>query len=177
MDKFAIRKEMSQRRLAMEESTYQELSDLIFTKVINDEQFQKAHHLGLYVSFRNEVDTRKIIQYCLENGKRVSVPRVLGETMEFFEIDSVAQLESGFATILEPTTAQMTEKNAMDIIYVPMLAYDKTLNRIGYGKGFYDKYLKGYSNLTIGLAFSFQEIDYIETNNFDFPLDFIYNEL
>ncbi len=177
MGKDKLRRIMMKRRNDLSVEEFERLSNLIFNKVINDERFINAHHVGLYVSFKNEVDTLKLIAYCLKNGKKVSVPRVSSELMDFYEIDRLDQLRQGTFGVLEPTAKKVTKKNDLDIIYVPLLAYDQANHRIGYGKGYYDRYLSDFDNLTIGLAFSFQMTDSIDINPFDFPLNFIYNEL
>lgn len=177
MDKWILRRSMMQKRLKLTDFEYKEFSNQIFNKVIGDEHFKSAHHLGLYVSFQNEVDTHRLIAYCFQIGKKVSVPRVTGDSMEFYEITSFDDLSTGTFGVLEPNRARHTDKNQLSVIYVPLLAYDKNNHRIGYGKGYYDRYLADFKNQTIGLAFSIQEVDLIATNPFDFPLNFIYNEL
>ncbi|MDD3027862.1 MAG: 5-formyltetrahydrofolate cyclo-ligase [Erysipelotrichaceae bacterium] len=177
MDKNELRSSMMKKRGELSALEHCNLSNIIFNKVIHDERFLNAHHVGLYVSFKNEVDTLKLIDFCLSHGKRVSVPRVSGKTMDFYEIKNKDELKPGTFGVLEPTTGAITDKNSIDIIYVPLLAYDRSNHRVGYGKGYYDNYLNGYCNLTIGLAFSFQMVDSFVTNPFDFPLNFIYNEL
>lgn len=177
MDRVELRSSMMKRRGELSANEHGSLSNIIFNKVIHDERFLNAHHVGLYVSFKNEVDTLKLIDYCLSHGKRVSVPRVSGKSMDFYEIKNKNELKPGAFGVLEPITGAITDKNSIDIIYVPLLAYDESNHRIGYGKGYYDRYLSGYENLAIGLAFSFQKVDTIVTNPFDFPLSFIYNEL
>ena len=92
--------------------------------------------------------------------------------MEFYYIHSLNDLKEGTFHVLEPTTNQIANIQDIDLMIVPMLAFDNQNYRVGYGKGFYDKYFaKGYLGYKLGLAFSYQKVDKIDINEYDLPLD------
>ena len=121
-------------------------------------------------SLPKEVETLSLIQELLKT-KRVCVPKVNQDTMDFYEIDSLDDLKEGYFHVLEPTTTALILPEDIDCMLVPMLAFDKQKYRVGYGKGFYDKYFaRGYHGYKLGLAFSFQYVCllYTSSSNFSF---------
>ena len=98
--------------------------------------------------------------------------------MDFYEIHSLNDLKEGHFHILEPTTQLLIKPNQIDLMIVPMLAFDSNNHRVGYGKGYYDRYLScEFNRYKIGLAFSFQQVSYIPIDQFDLPLDEIIQEV
>lgn len=169
MDKASIRKsKMSLRRALSKED--KALFDMnIFKQAIT--YIKPSDVVGVYVSRMDEVDTFLLIDYLLKKSIRVAVPKVVGQDLIFYEITDVNQLEEGYFHLLEPTTKIVVDN--ISIMFVPMLAYDQYNHRIGYGKGFYDRYFANHSCLKIGLAYDFYFVDFIETNETDVKLDVI----
>lgn len=147
----------------------------IIDKITHLDCYRNAAALLVYVSFRSEVETGMLIEKALLDKKAVFAPVVSGREMEFFRITSFNELKSGYQGILEP--AQETEASYMTwmrqretaskktLLCMPGAAFDKRRNRIGYGGGYYDRYLSALSaerekrteNIeTIALAFSCQ---------------------
>ncbi len=126
--------------------------------------------IGCYVSINDEVDTKQIIDYCFRKQIKICVPKVVGKTLEFFIIHDWNDLKEGCFHVLEPHTNEKIEVEEIDMMLVPLSAFDLNFNRCGYGKGYYDSILKRCS-LKIGLAFLEQEVDEIETEPFDIKLD------
>ena len=149
-----------------------------------EERKLKSHHIclqairyihdkniiGIYMPIKEEVDTIEIIKYCFSHHKIVCIPKVIGNTLSFYPISSFSDVKEGTFHVLEPTTNMPISIEDIDILFVPLSSYDKYGNRCGYGKGYYDSILKR-SSCKIGLAFSEQEVNKIEIEEHDVPLD------
>lgn len=176
LDKALIRKVMKNKRLLINKETFFLHSQAIIHKVLQHPLYLQAKTVGIYVSLPGEVDTLSLIQEALKTH-RVCVPKVIGQDMEFYEIYSLNDLQEGTFHVLEPMRAELIAPQDIDLMIVPMLAFDSKLNRVGYGKGFYDKYFsRGFQGYKMGLAFSFQEVDEINNDAFDCPLDEVMTE-
>lgn len=131
----------------------EEQDNNIFNKIINLEEYKQSDLILIYVSLKDEVDTIKLIKYSLEIGKKVAVPRCEGNNMVFYYINRLEDLEKRNFGILEPKTSQTVTNFNHSICIVPGVAFDKQNNRIGYGKGFYDRFLEKYTGIKIGLTY------------------------
>ncbi|MDD7403668.1 MAG: 5-formyltetrahydrofolate cyclo-ligase [Butyribacter sp.] len=179
MTKTQARQYMKKKRQELSGEERKEKDRQIFERLFQMEQVRQAKWLFPFVSYGTEVDTLSIIEYVLsETGIRLAVPRVQGKEMDFFEIREMNQLQRGYRGILEPVTEKKVQI-AEGIILMPGLAFDQNKNRVGYGGGFYDRYLAqcdGASVTTIALAYDFQIIDSIQTEKFDYKPDFLLTE-
>ena len=172
-----IRSLIKKLRKQMSPQEWQEKTRMITEKVISSNSFLEATDLFCYVDFNNEVGTEGIMREAWKLGKNVWVPKVFGDKMEFFRIDSLNNLEKGNFGVLEPS--EYTEKADIKdaLVIVPGVAFDKSCNRIGYGKGFYDKYLSAHPTLdTIGIAFDIQVIEELPTEENDKRLNAVITE-
>lgn len=159
-----IRKRVLARRASMTEEEWQQKSQCIFEKVTEHLFFVNAEVIYCYVDYRREVDTHRLLQKAWELGKKTAVPKVIGTELEFYLIEKWEDLEAGYCGILEPTAAcprvspkSESEESETSLIILPGAAFDQARHRIGYGKGFYDRYLSRHGNCrTIALAFDFQ---------------------
>lgn len=176
MDKSQIRKLMIKKRLDLSKDEYLAKSNLIIYKLKQHPNFINAKTIGIYVSYKNEVETINLIKEIVES-KKICVPKVNGQSMDFCLIRSLDELKSGNYGILEPVSNKIIEKNNIDLLIVPMVAYDNMHNRLGYGGGYYDRYLQGYLGNVIGLAFSFQKIEALPFEDFDLPIPVIIDEI
>lgn len=176
-----LRKKYKFVRKNLGEDKRNEYSLKIMNKIIESEAYKNVDTIFAYVSIGDEVDTYPIIEYSLEAGKRVAVPYCIPNTrlMDFYYINSIEDLSRGSFGVPEPDIKKCnkaTEKNG--IILVPGLAFDKYGYRMGYGKGYYDRYLNGFNGTKIGLCYSVcmsrcilhnrydRSVDYIITDNF-----------
>ena len=135
-------------------------------------------NLGGYYPCNNEIDDLELLKFFWKKRANISLPKIReNKQMDFFEWTNKDPLIINKYGIVEPVSLK---KVYPDIIFVPLVAYDKNLNRLGYGGGFYDRYiekiLKVKKIVKIGLAFSFQELKVIPVNKFDKKLDFIVTE-
>ena len=133
---------------------------------------------GGYYSFNHEIDTIQILEKFEKLNYLISLPRIKkGSQMNFFDWSTKDPLVINKYGIPEPISKK---KRYPDILLVPLVAYDKNLNRIGYGGGFYDRYIKKLKKIkkviTIGLAYSFQKVKKIPINKYDIKLDFVITE-
>lgn len=149
-------------------------SDAVVDAFLSLDEYKNAKCIMTYVSFNDEVDTFKIIDDAINKGKRVAVPKVLGDDMFASEINSLNDLEAGRFGILEPKSFK--EISNIDICIVPGLAFDKKLNRLGYGKGYYDRFLAGLNVLKIGLCYIDSVLDEIPVYETDIAMDLIVTE-
>ncbi len=145
-------------------------NEIIFNKVISLEKVKKVDTILIYVSFNNEVDTLNIIKYFL-GKKKVAVPKVNGNEMNFYYIDSFNDLSKGSFNILEPITTNKVTNFDNSICIVPGLCFDKENYRLGYGKGYYDKFLSNKNIYTIGLSYKETIIKKLPIDKYDIKLD------
>lgn len=161
--KKAIRKQILERRNELTEAQRQQASRQIADTLYATVEYQKTDTLLTYVSYGSEVDTFDIIRKSLTQGKKVYCPRVLAPgQMEFYRIHSLTELKEGYQGIPEPVGEEVfsiTEATCQDslLMLMPLTVFDSRRNRLGYGGGFYDRYLSTAEGmLTIGLAFECQ---------------------
>lgn len=168
---------MKAKRLQLSAKTFSLYNQRIHSQVLHHPQIQEAKTIGCYVSLPSEVDTIPIIDSLLPY-KRICVPKVDGDHMQFYEISSLSELKPGHFRVLEPVTTKKIMPHEIDCMIVPLLAYDQLGYRVGYGKGYYDRYFQSdFYGYKIGLAFSFQYVDYIYHDVFDQKLDEVINEI
>ena len=182
MKKTEIRKAVSVLRSSLDENSLNEMNEEILKRVTNGKVFGiiGKRPVFIYASYNNEADTFKIARFFIENGNIVAYPRVLGKNreMSFYRVNSTNELVKGYKNILEPLPkTNVDEMSKEAVIIVPMVAFDKKLNRVGYGGGFYDTYLINKPPyIKIGIAFEKQcfNIDDVEEN--DIKMDYIVTE-
>lgn len=162
-----IRKKILAKRSMLSKEEWEKKSECISKKVILHPFFLEAEEIYCYLDYKNEVGTRKIIEKAWELRKKVAVPKIIGDEMHFFYIESFEDVEEGYCRILEPVTGKIAQGDNV-LVVMPGAVFDSKLNRIGYGKGFYDRYLdKHPSYHTLALAFSLQFIEDIPVDTHD----------
>lgn len=170
-----LRKEFLLRRRTLENRL--EKDQKILERILHTDWYAKTHSIYTYVSYRAEVDTKKLIQQAWKDGKKVAVPRVCGEIINFYQIHSMDDLEPGIKGILEPALhcVQLEEQEA--VLLIPGVVFDRAGYRIGYGGGFYDRYLETHPNyLSVALAYECQLIDHVPRQPWDKKIDGIITE-
>lgn len=149
----------------MLESQIAQLSKIIQDQVLKSEKFAASHSIGAYHAFGSEVRTDAIIDEAIRLGKRVSLPKVEGDMIRFYEFSDRRYLVKGRFGIMEPLP--YGETSDMDILIVPGVAFDRKGLRLGYGKAYYDRYLANAHSYSIGMAYSFQVTDRIPRHPHD----------
>ncbi|MCI1726676.1 MAG: 5-formyltetrahydrofolate cyclo-ligase [Lachnospiraceae bacterium] len=155
-EKSVIRKTVMKRRDAMSEEECTRLSRSVCEKVMRLPGYEKARVIYTYVSFGREADTKNLIRDAWRHGKKVAVPKIHGDDLEFYYIESFGQLQEGYKGIPEPSGCRKAEDEEAFVI-MPGVAFDEQRNRLGYGKGYYDRFLeKNPKHKTAAMAFDFQ---------------------
>lgn len=149
------------------------LSAKITEKVLSLDIIKEKQTFMVYNSIKCEVSTQKIINHLLENAKTVCYPITIDENIVIAKPLTTEFVNGNFG-VLEPKEYEVLDK--VDVVFVPLIACDKNKNRIGFGKGYYDRFLKDKSAVKIGLSYDFQVVDSIEANPWDIPLDIIVTE-
>ena len=187
-EKREIRKELIQKRDAVNARDWEVNSKEIQKTVIKSSLYKKADCIMTYADFHGEVGTLMIVEDALLSGKRVFLPKVLDnfteKKMEFYEIFSTVDLISGYKGIMEPTGNRERTFNYSEwqdkkiLMTVPGVVFDKRNYRMGYGMGYYDKYLSDKPGIIkCGLCFSMQIIDEVPVTDQDVQMDFLVTEL
>ena len=146
--------------------------------VISSDSFQKCSSLYVYLDVRNEVCTKSLIEYCFTIGKPVHVPFIENSCMYFSELSDLSQVKEAAFSIPAPIHPIRSEPDSESLFIVPGVGFDESGNRLGYGAGYYDKYLAGreYMHL-IGVCFEIQIADAIPSENTDVLMDCILTEI
>ncbi len=182
LDKKSLRKEIIFRRDSIP-SDIKEVKDRAIEKQLTGlKSFQDARTILFYASFRSEVNTEKLIRESLEGLRITVLPRVvkINDTLKLYVIRNWADLAPGSWGILEPIEARERELQAVDIdiVLAPGVAFDESCNRLGYGKGYYDKLLSArgssaHKPLIVGLAYEEQIVSSLPCNPHDIKMDIV----
>ena len=172
-----LKESILEKRNSLSKQEILEKSEKIENKLFNLEHFRKSKTIMFFVSFNSEVDTRNMIKKSFQN-KTVVVPKVAQHEINpsiIIDIDNL--IPAGKFGIFEPIEAMKIAYKNIDLVLVPGIAFDKTGHRIGYGFGYYDKFLKKVPKaIKIGLCFDFQIVDKIPHEEHDVPVDFVVTE-
>lgn len=177
-----IRKRIIQDRNQMPSEDVAKKSSMIAQKVLKTPEYEEAHNILLYADYRHEVMTREIFDDAVLRKKKVYFPKSNADcTMDFYQVVSVKQLESGYKGIKEPVADEryLYQHNRKEdtLIIVPGVAFDMNGYRVGYGKGFYDRFLQDKRQMTVmGLCFSSQIVEEIPHDQYDIRMDKIVTE-
>ena len=175
-DKKAIRKQVFASRAEKSAQELIEPSRRIFETVRGSEAYQSRERIYAYMDFRNEVQTVEFIKRAWEDGKRVAVPRVNGRDMDFFELTDFSSLGEGYFGIPEPVCGDKVEWDDA-LMIVPGVAFDRAKHRVGYGQGFYDRFLSSRPGIyKIAVAFEFQVFDSVPFEELDILMDELVTE-
>lgn len=177
MNKSDIRKFISEKRDRLSKNEKDFFDEKIIDSFIKLEEFIASKNICIYVNYKSEINTRKIIEIALENNKNIYVPRIKrNREMEFIKIKSLNDLEKNKMGILEPKLNLKESVEEIDINVLPGLAFDLSGGRIGYGGGYYDKYFYDKSCLNISLCYEIQLIDEIPMESHDITYDYLISE-
>ena len=174
MDKVALRKEIREKKRAMSFAQIEKASRELCRQFIETAYYREAKTLYGYLPYNQEVRTEPILLQALKDGKKVAVPKVYGDTMRFIYLEDLSGIEKGYAGIPEPIADGPIAQDETALVLMPGLAFDKEGHRIGYGGGFYDKFLFAEPNHpTVALCYNFQLLPKLETEEFDVPVDLV----
>ena len=170
-----LRKEILSRRKTLQSVEKSAKDTAITKKLLDFDKVKKASVILPFVSTKDEVDTSDFIAECIKLGKTVAVPRCKDEcNMEFCVISSSSDLEKGMYGIYEPKkdcAVLEAEKITDSVLIVPGLCFNDEGFRLGYGKGYYDRFISRYKGYSIGVCYKEFMTDEIPTDEYDKPVD------
>lgn len=178
IEKKKLRKLFKSVRNGIEYSLKEQFDSSIFTRLINSDIYKTSPVILIYISYGSEVDTSEIIKYSLSVGKRVAVPRCISSQMDFYEISDLSELVTGrfgIPTVNSGNNNLVTDfENSLCI--TPGLAFNLNGERLGYGGGFYDRFLSDKSIRTVALTYERCICNCIQTEEFDVSVSDIITE-
>ncbi|MGG7079311.1 5-formyltetrahydrofolate cyclo-ligase [Clostridium sardiniense] len=173
------RKNIIKKRDELDITVKEAVDNNIIEKLMMNETYKSARGIFIYIGFGSEINTKIIIKEALNSGKEVYVPKVIKKDMILIKIDSLENLVTSSYGILEPIGDKSDfDVNKLDLIIMPGVAFDKAGNRLGYGGGYYDKFLE-YNQIEckkIALAYDFQVLENLEVEDHDIKVDLIITE-
>jgi len=177
MDKAALRKELLNRRRALNQKERAEKSQAIFKRLQTMAAYKTTKCVLVYASMADEVQTKSIIEDLNARGVDIYLPLILSDT-EFIPCKMTDETQKNRYGIDEPVPCETAQKGSgkIDLAICPGVGFDTNGNRIGFGKGYYDRYLHGEKLTKIGLAFETQMTDEIVMTKTDVPMDFVVTE-
>lgn len=178
MNKKELRKDFLNIRDEISREEKISFDELIYNYFIKSDFFKNYDSFLVYVSIRSEVETVKIIDYLLRNGKSVSVPYCKNQTMYFYSINSLDDLIVGAFGIpsVDISISDKTKNFNNTLCIVPAISFDNNGNRLGYGGGYYDRFLSEYKLPTLGLCYEKCISDFIPSESFDIKINYVLTE-
>lgn len=172
MDKTELRREIRARKRAMTEAEIEERSARLARLFFASGAYQNAKTIYGYLPYNQEVRTVPMLERALKDGKKVAVPKVYGDEMKFLYLDDLNAVAKGYAGIPEPIADEPVAHDETALVLMPGLAFDPQGHRIGYGGGFYDKFLAAEPNHpTLALCYEFQMLPKLDVEDHDIPVD------
>ena len=179
MDKKEIRRKVISKRDLLNNKI--ELDEVIEKKLKDNKIYKNSKNIFIYLGFGSEINTIKYVEDFLNEGKKIIIPYtdMKNKVMYGIEINTLDGLEKNKFGILEPTDiSEIFNKEDIDLIIMPGVAFDRSGNRIGYGGGYYDKFLCGMSSdiPTIALAYDIQILEEVPSEKHDIKVDMVITE-
>ena len=171
MNKTELRAMIRQKKRAMSPAEIEEKSRKLGELLQQSEAYKNARSIYGYLPYNQEVRTTEMLRQAQLEGKRVAVPKCYGDEMRFIWLDDLDRVEKGYANIPEPIDDAPIADDPDALVLMPGLAFDPEGHRIGYGGGFYDKFLAKEMHPTLALCYDFQMMNHLQTEEFDIPVD------
>ena len=172
MDKKELRRTIREKKRAMTEAEIESRSAKLAQLLYASDAYRNAKTIYGYLPYNQEVRTVPMLEQALRDGKRVAVPKVFGDEMKFLYLEDLTQVAKGYAGIPEPIADGPEAQDDTALVLMPGLAFDPQGHRIGYGGGFYDKFLSAEPNHpTLALCYDFQLLPELENEEHDIPVD------
>lgn len=168
-----IREELQRERKNLSFSYCKQEEERVLERIRQSEPVCDYGYLYAYYPHGKELSLLKSLQWALEAGKRVALPRVDGDSMDFYEITSLDEVAKGSFGVMEPITDKKVNWEEA-VCLTPGVGFDKKGNRIGHGAGYYDRYFSRHARLIkVGIAYDFQIKDIIPTEENDIRMDYL----
>ena len=178
--KAQLREKLKELRSQVDPGLAEAASQGVWNLLAKQPEFQKARSIGAFASTPGEINTYPILEGVLDLGKKLYLPRVTADKtrFEYYPVSDFNQLSSGTYGIQEPSGTKPAPWEELDLVLVPGLAFDPKGNRLGFGKGYYDRVLPllRKSVLSVGLAYSFQVVPEVPVTPADAPVKALLSE-
>lgn len=172
MDKKTLRAEIRAKKRAMTAQEIEEKSAALSKAFYETAEYKNAKTIYGYLPYNQEVRTTQMLAHALADGKQVAVPKVYGDEMKFILLSDLNQVAKGYAGIPEPIADGPVAADPTALVLMPGLAFDPEGHRLGYGGGFYDKFLAAEpDHPTLALCYDFQMLPHLDTESYDIPVD------
>lgn len=174
LTKKEIRQQVLKMRRDVTEDQVTELSELICNRICETSAYKEAEKICLYMPIDNEVDVTMLAHKAWEEGKSLWLPKVNGTLMDFFKFDQDTSFVTGAYGVLEPVSEEILEMDAKTLVLMPGVAFSADGGRVGYGSGYYDRYLHGHGEcMTIAVCYGFQIMEELPLEEHDVKPDVI----
>ena len=174
MDKKQLRSMIREKKRAMTEESIVQASKKLGELFAACPQYQAAKTIYGYLPYNQEVRTVPMLERALADGKQVAVPKVYGDTMRFIYMTDLSRVATGYAGIPEPIDDEPVAEDPTALVLMPGMAFTASGDRMGYGGGFYDKFLaQEPQHPTVALCYDFQLVDSLPTEAYDIPVDLV----
>ena len=172
MNKKELRDYIRKFKRAMTKEEIAVKSEKLGELFLASDLYKQAKNIYGYLPYNQEVRTTAMLEQAQKDGKRIAVPKILGDTMIFVWLDDLRAVEKGYSGIPEPIDLTPVADDPTALVLMPGMAFDPQGHRCGYGGGFYDKFLASEPNHpTLALCYDFQVLEHLETEEFDIPVD------
>ena len=172
MDKKELRRSIRDRKRAMTEEEIVSRSEALGRLFIASEAYKNAKTIYGYLPYNQEVRTVPMLEQALRDGKKVAVPKCYGDEMRFIYMDDLSKVAPGYADIPEPIADDPVAEDKTALVLMPGMAFTEKGDRMGYGGGFYDKFLAAEpEHPTVALCYAFQMVESLPTEEYDIPVD------
>lgn len=177
-NKSQIREFAKEYRKSLDSNSKKDKDLKILNQLLNLDVYENADEIFLFSSLEDEIDTKEIFNNSIVLKKKVAFPKCTNKNgeMEFFYVSSLNELKRGCFNVFEPISCCIAKPNKNSLIIVPALACDKLGFRVGYGKGYYDNYLKNNVAETVCLCYNDLLVDRIDTYDTDVKVNFLITE-
>ncbi len=172
MNKSLLRREIRQKKASLTAEQIHRASMDLTEQFCSHPLYQKAKTIFAYLSYNQEVRTEYLIARAWAEGKKVAVPKILQDEMVFLALEEGDPIADGYKGIPEPIK-EVPISDPTALVLLPGLAFDPTGRRLGYGGGFYDRFLSAEPHPTIALCFDFQLLEHLDTEEHDIPADVV----
>lgn len=178
MPKRPIREKLLLARRHLSAETCLRLSLLVQTRFLASAAYRRARCIGLYSPVLNEVHTEMVARQCLADGKRLAYPRVRELALQFVEVTTPESMAPGAFGIFEPTGEGLVSLSELELLVLPGVGFDLAGNRLGFGKGYYDRALADApaTLVRVGFAYEFQVVEQLPVAAHDCRLELLFTE-
>lgn len=172
MDKTALRRMIREQKRAMTEEEILRRSEKLLELFVSSDAYKNAKTVYGYLPYNQEVRTVPMLEQALRDGKQVAVPKIYGDTMRFISMEDLSATEKNSMGIPEPIADGPVAEDKTALVLMPGLAFTRKGDRMGYGGGFYDRFLAAEpEHPTLALCYDFQILESLPTEEFDIPVD------